>query len=159
MQFKSIDTLTDGSTDTPIDALTDAPSYVLTYTLTVAATATPRDALTDDWQMSDRCPDWCVDRHTDRWLTGTQQIPQQRSWQMPWQADRQLVWATQLILDCNQCHYTEGQHAKKIISELHFNMAMIKDWIELCSSNVWRLQHAVPHAMGYIKLHSVFCLF
>ena len=43
----------------------------------------------------------------------------------------------------------------KSIIELSFNMAMIKEWINLCSSNIWRLEHAVAYAMGYIKLWSV----
>ena len=38
-------------------------------------------------------------------------------------------------------------------------MAMIKNWIKLCSSKNCRPEHAVAHAMGYIKLQPVFCLF
>ena len=59
IQFKSIDTLTDGSTktlmnaltDTLADAPTDAPRDVLTETLTVAITDIPRVALADSRQM------------------------------------------------------------------------------------------------------------
>ena len=48
---------------------------------------------------------------------------------------------------------------KKSIIELSFNMAMMKDCIKPCSSNILRLEHAVAHAMGYIKLRPVFYLF
>ena len=48
---------------------------------------------------------------------------------------------------------------KKSIIELSFNMAMIKEWIKPHSSKIWRLEHAMAYAIGYIKWQSVFCLF
>ena len=50
MQFKLIDAQTDSSIDTPIDTLTNAPTYVPPRQ-TVVFTDTPRDALIDAQQM------------------------------------------------------------------------------------------------------------
>ena len=48
---------------------------------------------------------------------------------------------------------------KTSIIEFSFNMAMIKEWMKLHSSKIWRLEQAMAHAIGYIKLASIYCLF
>ena len=50
--------------------------------------------------------------------------------------------------------------SKKSITELSFNMAIIKVIaLNHVGSKIWRLTHAVAHAIGYIKLRCVFCRF
>ena len=44
---------------------------------------------------------------------------------------------------------------KKSIIELSFNITMLTDCIKLCCSKISMVEHAVDHAMAYIKLQSV----
>ena len=126
---------------------------VSTDTPTVATTDTQRDTLTDAWQTPNRYPNRGPDRCRDRQTGSLSHSTHPPLQSMPLYTRAACKPVTL------QCMWIKTTMAKKSIIELHFNMAMIKDWIKRHSSKIRRLEHAVAHAMGYIKLQSIFCLF
>ena len=132
MQFELIDGPTDGSRDTLTAALTDVP------------TDAQKDVSTDNTNSchnrhSKRCPD----RHPTGTLTDRQTASLSHSTHpsLIFKVSRQT---------CNTTSVCGSRLQWKN------NMAMIKDLIKLRSSNILRQEHAVAHAMGYLKLQSVF---